>query len=161
MKGFISVKEAAEYTGKSQSTLKRMVKKVISEKPSMRNNKKVFIFEKLSTGKEKIYISKVLLKSTYNIQEPNDQVNDQTNAHERSNDRLSSGFLNTENQSIIDFLKKELEFKNEQLKVKDEQIGELTRIVDQAQQLNAQSNLNNKPLELEADVKKRKWWHRK
>lgn len=165
-KGFLSVKEAAEYTGKSESTLKRMVKKVVSEKPSMRANKKVFIFEKLSTGKEKIYISKALLKSTYEIQKSNDQVNDQANAHDHSNKPLSRDGDDTVSQSVISLLRTELEFKNEQLKVKDEQLKakdeqlvELTKIIDQAQQLNAQSNLNNKPLELEAEATKRRWWH--
>lgn len=148
---YLSVKEAAEYTGKSESTIKRLVR-------SEKGNSKFFKFEKLPTGHQKIYISKAYLQQSFVKNDP--LVN-------KKNDRLKVKVKNTVDQSFVAYLLKEVERQNEQLKEKDQKIYELMenqiqntakilQIQDQAQKLQAVASQSL----LEESTSKKRWWQR-
>lgn len=67
---YLSVKEAVEYSGKSESTIKRMVRDVKANATKSNINKRFFKFEKLPNGHEKIFISKGFIDDYFNLKGP-------------------------------------------------------------------------------------------
>lgn len=149
---YLTVKEAAEFTGKSESTIKRLVR-------LEKGNKKVFKYEDLPTGFRKIYISKSFLEHYY----------DQSSSTvKEKNDPLKNTEKSNVNQGFVDYLLAEVERKNEQLKERDKKIFELMekqtetvdkflQLQDQAQKLQAVYSQK----QLEESIPKKRWWQRK
>jgi len=134
---YLTVKQAAELTGKSESTIKRIVR-------DSKRNPKHFMFEKLPTGREKIFVSKSFLDLYFNGQ--NSTVNQRSNerSHERLNESSNAIYLKT-----IEILERELESKNKQ--------------IDELLERQRESNillLGNKQV-LQLEEKPKRWWQRK
>jgi peptidoglycan hydrolase CwlO-like protein len=137
---FVSIKDATIITGKSESTIKRLVRKTKKETPSVIQNNKYFKFETLPSGIEKIYVSKTFLKKHFVLID--DPVNN------RSRERSSDPVKKPDNQAFIDHLLKELEDAKNELKEKDhrieslldkqmENVDKLLTLQDQSQKLQA------------------------
>lgn len=160
---FLTIKEAAEATGKGESTIKRFVRETKKNNPNKYSNNRCFKFEKLPTGHKKILISKSFLSETYSIVE---KVNVNS-----SNKPLNEPLVSTENQELIAYLKKELEQRDKQLEQKDKQLeqkdkqieqliestNKIGTLVDQGQKL--QAIFQQKVIE--QDTTKKRWWQRR
>lgn len=145
---FLTIKEAAELTGKSQSTIKRFVRETKNKQPNKYSNNKCFKFEKLPTGHEKILIYEGFLNENYSTVQ-NTNLN---STNEPLNDSVS--------QTLIEFLKQELDHKNEQLSEKDKQIESLLDRNKEINLLFAQAQ-QREQLKLEESNPKKRWWQRK
>lgn len=135
---YYTVKEAAEITGKSESTIKRIVRNTKTNKPSSIANKKYFKFEILPTGHEKIFISKGFLEEFFNVHNPT--------INERSSDRYDGGVDNP----LIEFLKQQLIEKDKQIEALMDRNKEVNLLFAQAQQ--------REQIKLEAVIPKKRWW---
>lgn len=142
---YLTVKQAAELTGKSESTIKRIVR-------NSKRNPKHFMFEKLPTGREKIFISKLFLDLHFNGQ------NSTVNQH--SSDRLNEPLENIVIQDLVGYLKNELDKKNEQIAEKDKQIESLLDRNKEINLLFAQAQ-QREQIKLEESIPKKRWWQRK
>ena len=152
---YLTVKEAAGLTGKSESTIKRFVN-------VNKGKKKHFKFETLPTGHKKIYVSKTFLTVSFDHKPTSNTKSDPLKA-----DSKDSG-----NQPFVDYLLSQLAQKEEQLKAKDQRIealmdkqmdnvDKLLVLQDQAQQLQSQQ-LQSQQKQIEDDSsKKKRWWQRK
>lgn len=160
---FLSIKDCASYTCKSESTIKRLVKEVqLSVKNKTLLSKKIR-FEPLKTGNHKVFVSKDLLDEYFNI---NKSSTVQNNNFTSSNEPLKE----YNNFKIIDLITvqlkekdKQIEQLNNQLKVKDEQIEQLNRSVNELivsqQQTNAILFEGGKSVKLlEQDTRRKGWW---
>lgn len=146
---YYTVKEAAEITGKSESTIKRIVRNTKKNKPSSIANQKYFKFEILPTGHEKIFISREFLKEYFNVHE--------STLNQRSNDRSDERYSDGVNQTLIEFLKQQLVEKDKQIESLLDRNKEISLLVDQAQKLQA---ITSHKL-LEESTQKKRWWQRK
>jgi hypothetical protein len=160
---FLSVKDSAAYTSKSESTIKRLVKEVQSSSKNKTQISKKIKFEPLKTGHRKTLISKDLLDDYFDI----------SNGSTIQNDNLNSSnelFKDDNNLKIIDLITSQLKEKdkqieqlNSQLKVKDEQIEKLNKSVNELivsqQQSNAILFESGKSVKLlEQDSRRKSWW---
>jgi len=133
MENYLSIEEASQYTGKSISSIRRLVKELKQSKS------KYLKFEKLKTGHSKVFIAIALLDKDLNA---NSSTNDSAN---NSNDT----FVN----KTLDLLAKELEEKNRQIESLLQRQYESNVIIEQ---------LQKKQLQLEENTPtKKKWWKRK
>lgn len=149
----LTVREAAEFTGKSESTIKRIVR-------LEKGNKKYFKYETLPTGHQKIYISKAFLELYFGSKKST-IIKDHDLLNKNENTRNDADF--------VDFLIKENQRLNEQLKDKESKIYELMekqtetvdkflQLQDQAQKLQAVYSQK----QLEEVIPKKRWpWQRK
>lgn len=149
---FLTIKEAAELTGKSESTIKRFVRETKNKQPKKYIDSRFFKFEKLSTNHEKILISEHFLNENYSTVQ-NANMNS-------SNEPLSEPLNNSINQTLIEFLKRELNHKNEQLSEKDKQIESLLDRNKEINLLFAQAQ-QRQQIQIEESTQKRRWWQRK
>ena len=152
---YLTVKEAAGLTSKSESTIKRFVNE-------NKGNKKYFKFEELPTGHKKIYISKAFLMVSF----------EKKSTPNTKSDSLKTDSKDSVNQPFVDYLLSQLAQKEEQLRAKDQRIealmdkqmdnvDKLLVLQDQAQQLQSQQ-LQSQQKQIEDDSsKKKRWWHRK
>lgn len=133
---YLTIKEAVIYTGKSESTLRKLARE---NKGSKSKGVKL---ERLKTGKEKIYLSQDFLNSYFNSSKENTATNSATNSA----------------TNILDIL-------HEQLKAKDSQISDLNERLKEAHILvnNLENKLSIAlPTHPEPQPKKRKFlfWSR-
>jgi hypothetical protein len=142
---YITVKDAAKLTGKSESTIKRIVRETKKNKPSYIANQKYFKFEILPTGHEKIFISRDFLKEFFNIQNPTTK--------QRSNEHSNERYDNTVNQELIEFLKTQLIEKDKQIEALIDRNKEINLLFAQAQQ--------REQIKLEESIPKKRWWQRR
>lgn len=149
---FLTIKEAADLTGKSESTIKRFVRETKNKQPKKYSNTSFFKFEKLSTGHEKIMISEAFLCENYSTVQ-NANLNS-------SNEPLSEPLNNTVNQTLIEYLKQELDRKNDQIAEKDKQIESLLDRNKEINLLFAQAQ-QREQIKLEESIPKKRWWQRK
>lgn len=120
---YLTIKEAAELTGKSESTIKRFVRETKKKQPKKYSNNKCFKFEKLSTGHEKILIAEDFLNENYSTV----QNGDLNSSNEQLNDSV--------NQELIEFLKAQLIEKDKQIEALIDRNKEINLLFAQAQQL--------------------------
>lgn len=142
---YLTIKEAAELTGKSESTIKRFVRETKKKQPIKYNSIKCFKFEKLSTGHEKILIAEDFLNENYSTVQ-NVNLNS-------SNEQLNEPLKNSENESFIEFLKQQLVEKDKQIEALMDRNKEINLLFAQAQQ--------REQIKLEEAIPKRRWWQRK
>jgi hypothetical protein len=137
MENYLSIEEASQYTSKSISSIRRLVKELKQSKS------KHLKFEKLKTGHSKVFIAIALLDKDLNANNStNGSFNSSTN---NSNDT----FVN----KTLDLLAKELEEKNRQIESLLQRQYESNVIIEQ---------LQKKQLQLEENTTtKKKWWKRK
>ena len=138
---YLTIKEATELTGKSESTIKRFVREIKKKHPNKYSSNKCFKFEKLPTGHEKVLISEDFLNENYSTVQ---------------NANLNSSV----NQTLMEFLKQELDHKNEQLAEKDRQIKSLLDRNKEINLLFAQAQ-QREQLKLEESIPKKRWWQRR
>lgn len=122
MENYLSIEEASQYTSKSISSIRRLVKELKESKS------KYLKFEKLKTGHSKVFIAIALLDKDLN-------TNSSTN---NSNDT----FVN----KTLDLLAKELEEKNRQIESLLQRQYESNVIIEQLQkkQLQLEENIPTK-----------------
>lgn len=142
---FLTIKEAAELTGKSESTIKRFVRETKNKQPKKYSSNKCFKFEKLSTGHEKILISEDFLNENYSTVQ-NTNLNS-------SNEQLNEPLNNSVNQELIEFLKAQLVEKDRQIEALIDRNKEINLLFAQAQQ--------REQIKLEEALPKKRWWQRK
>ena len=140
---YISIKEACELFNKSLSTIRRVVKETPTNKLK---------YEKLPTGKNKIFIEREYLNEYFNEKpQSNDSLNSQVNdSLNNSNKQL----LIKTYQDIIKTLNNELEAKNKQIDAFLERQHESNILIDNFSKKIA---LETK----EVNEVRRKWWQRK
>ena len=133
MENYLSIEEASQYTSKSISSIRRLVKELKQSKS------KHLKFEKLKTGHSKVFIAIALLDKDLNANSStNDSFNSSTN---NSNDT----FVN----KTLDLLAKELEEKNRQIESLLQRQYESNVIIEQ---------LQKKQLQLEENIPIKKRW---
>ena len=133
MENYLSIEEASQYTSKSISSIRRLVKELKQSKS------KHLKFEKLKTGHSKVFIAIALLDKDLNANSStNDSFNSSTN---NSNDT----FVN----KTLDLLAKELEEKNRQIESLLQRQYESNVIIEQ---------LQKKQLQLEENIPTKKRW---
>lgn len=140
MENYLSISEAISNYGKSESTIRAIVRKSVKKKGVIKH-------ETLKNGSKKIYISATYLDSVFKQNKNDSKV---------SNNTLND---NTSNE-LIDVLKKQLEEKDKQLKEKDKQIES---ILERQREHNIlMSQYQQKILLIEeTPVKQKKWWQRR
>ena len=141
MENYLSIEQTVEYTNKSISSVRRLVKE-------LKENKSKYIkFEKLKTGHNKVFISIEYLNIQFNI---NSSYNSSTsNSTNSSMNNSNDIFIN----KTLELLAKELEEKNRQIESLLQRQYESNVIIEQ---------LQKKQLQLEENITiKKKWWKRK
>jgi hypothetical protein len=144
---YYSIKESAELTGVSLSTVKRKLTKFKNEHPKKYKDKGNVKFEKSKAGNAKTLISESWLREYFDI--------GQSGSSEPLTLRVEGGA----NQEFIDHLKKELDLKNQQLSEKDKQIETLLERNKETNLLFAQAQ-QKQVVQLEENTKKKRWWQR-
>ena len=133
MENYLSIEQTVEYTNKSISSVRRLVKELKQSKS------KYIKLEKLKTGHDKVFISIEYLNNHFNI---NSSTNDSTsNSTNSSNDT----FVN----KTLELLAKELEEKNRQIESLLQRQYESNVIIEQ---------LQKKQLQLEENTPIKKRW---
>ena len=137
MENYLSIEQSVEYTNKSISSIRRIVKE-------LKENKSKYIkFEKLKTGHNKVFISIEYLNIQFNI---NSSTSNSTNSSMNNSNDI---FIN----KTLELLAKELEEKNRQIESLLQRQYESNVIIEQ---------LQKKQLQLEENITiKKKWWKRK
>lgn len=137
MENYLSIEQAVEYSNKSISSIRRLIKEL------KENNSKHLKFEKLKTGHNKVFISIEHLNNHFNI---NSSDNSSTSNSTNSSNDI---FIN----KTLELLAKELEEKNRQIESLLQRQYESNVIIEQ---------LQKKQLQLEDNITiKKKWWKRK
>lgn len=140
---YISIKEACELFNKSLSTIRRVVKETPTNKLK---------YEKLPTGKNKIFIEREYLNEYFNEKtQSNDSINSKVND---SLNNSSEHLLVNAYENIIKMLNNDLEAKNKQIDALIERQRESNILVDK---LSSKIALETK----EVNEVRRKWWQRK
>jgi peptidoglycan hydrolase CwlO-like protein len=140
MENYLSIEEASQYTSKSISSIRRLVKELKQSKS------KHLKFEKLKTGHSKVFIAIALLDKDLSA---NSSTNDSFNSSmNNSNDTL----LN----KALDLLAKQLEEKDKQLEAKDRQIEASYQRIYESNVIIEQ--LQKKQLQLEENIPTKKRW---
>jgi hypothetical protein len=141
MENYLSIEQSVEYTNKSISSIRRIVKE-------LKENKSKYIkFEKLKTGHNKVFISIEYLNIQFNINSSdNSSTSNSTNSSMNNSNDI---FIN----KTLELLAKELEEKNRQIESLLQRQYESNVIIEQ---------LQKKQLQLEENITiKKKWWKRK
>lgn len=141
MENYLSIEQSVEYTNKSISSIRRIVKE-------LKENKSKYIkFEKLKTGHNKVFISIEYLNIQFNINSSdNSSTSNSTNSSMNNSNDI---FIN----KTLELLSKELEEKNRQIESLLQRQYESNVIIEQ---------LQKKQLQLEENITiKKKWWKRK
>jgi len=172
---YLSIKDAAVLTCKSESSIKRFVSQVKKESPKKYRDSTFFRFEKLPNGNDKILISEayLLARFTSSKNELHDLVDslestDNTNSSHGSKNELhdlvdssesadnTNGSKGSQHDLVESAYKKTIEILEKELDRKNKQIDELL-------ERQRESNillLGNKQV-LQIEEKKKKWWQRK
>jgi len=134
MEKYLSIEQSVDYTKKSISSIRRIVKELKQTKS------KHIKLEKLRTGHDKVFISIEYLDKHFNL---NDSTNSSTTDSTTSS---NDSFVN----KTLELLSKELEEKNRQIESLLQRQYESNVIIEQ---------LQKKQLQLDEDTtKKKKWW---
>ena len=183
---YLSIKDAAALTGKSESSVKRFVNQVKIKEPAKYRDPARFKFEKLPNGNDKILISEVYLlaRFTSSKNELHDLVDDLVNSPEsldktngshssgtRSKNELhdlvdSSENLDNTNSSHGSGTRSNndphdlVEFLKAQLVEKDKQIEALLDRNKEINLLFAQAQ-QRQQIQIEESMPKKRWWQRK
>lgn len=115
MKNFLNIKEAALFTGKSESTIKRLILKIDKEN---RKNKKVVnqIIKKEKAPKGFFWsISREFLEKEFSVGQPMDDQKTESFSENSENDQPKNGGEIPESE-IVSILKDQLKTKDEQIK---------------------------------------------
>ena len=141
MENYLSIEQAVEYSNKSISSIRRLIKEL------KENNSKHLKFEKLKTGHNKVFISIEYLNNHFNINSSdNSSTSNSTNSSMNNSNDI---FIN----KTLELLAKELEEKNRQIESLLQRQYESNVIIEQ---------LQKKQLQLEENITiKKKWWKRK
>ncbi len=141
MENYLSIEQAVEYSNKSISSIRRIVKEL------KENKSKHLKFEKLKTGHNKVFISIEYLNIQFNINSSdNSSTSNSTNSSMNNSNDI---FIN----KTLELLAKELEEKNRQIESLLQRQYESNVIIEQ---------LQKKQLQLEENITiKKKWWKRK
>ena len=141
MENYLSIEQTVEYTNKSISSVRRLVKEL------KQNKSKHIKLEKLKTGHEKVFISI-------------EYLNDHFNINSSSNSSTNDSFNNSTNSSNDTFVNKTLELLAKELEEKNRQIESLLQRQYESNVIIEQ--LQKKQLQLEEITPtKKKWWKRK
>jgi hypothetical protein len=133
MENYLSIEQTVEYTNKSISSVRRLVKEL------KQNKSKYIKLEKLKTGHDKVFISIEYLNNHFNI---NSSTNDSTS---NSTNSSTDTFVN----KTLELLAKELEEKNRQIESLLQRQYESNVIIEQ---------LQKKQLQLEESTPTKKRW---
>ena len=141
MENYLSIEQAVEYSNKSISSIRRLIKEL------KENKSKHLKFEKLKTGHNKVFISIEYLNIQFNINSSdNSSTSNSTNSSMNNSNDI---FIN----KTLELLAKELEEKNRQIESLLQRQYESNVIIEQ---------LQKKQLQLEENITiKKKWWKRK
>ncbi len=141
MENYLSIEQAVEYSNKSISSIRRLIKEL------KENKSKHLKFEKLKTGHNKVFISIEYLNNHFNINSSdNSSTSNSTNSSMNNSNDI---FIN----KTLELLAKELEEKNRQIESLLQRQYESNVIIEQ---------LQKKQLQLEENITiKKKWWKRK
>lgn len=183
---YLSIKDAAALTGKSESSVKRFVNQVKNKEPEKYRDSALFRFERLPNGNDKILISDVyllarftrsknelhdlmvdLVGSSESIDNTNgsrgsknelhDLVDDLVNSPESTDNTNSShGSKNDPHDLVESAYKKTIEILEKELDRKNKQIDEL---LERQRESNILLLGNKQVLQLEE--KPKRWWQRK
>ena len=147
---FINIKDSVEYTSKSESTLRRLIKDIQKSSNNKNDLVKKIKFEHAEKGGKKILLSVDFLDDYFNLKRKSFA---QSENHTMSNEHSEM----TESIDFITFLKS-------QILKKDEQIDSLTCQVNELIERQKESNillLESKSIKrIDEDQPKRKWWQR-
>ena len=152
---FLSIKDAAVLTGKSESSVKRFVNQVKTKEPAKYRDPARFKFEKLPNGNDKILISEVYLLSrfTSSKNELHDPVDDLVNSYESLDNTNGSHGSQNEPHDLVEFLKAQLVEKDKQIESLLDRNKEINLLFAQAQQ--------RQQIQIEESIPKKRWWQRK
>ena len=141
MENYLSIEQSVEYSNKSISSIRRLIKEL------KENKSKHLKFEKLKTGHNKVFISIEYLNNHFNINSSdNSSTSNSTNSSMNNSNDI---FIN----KTLELLAKELEEKNRQIESLLQRQYESNVIIEQ---------LQKKQLQLEENITiKKKWWKRK
>jgi GTPase SAR1 family protein len=128
---YLTIQEAMEFTGKSESTFRNLARKLKSSKS------KDIKLEKLKTGHEKILFKESFINSYFNT------------SSKGSSKVVESAAPSMVNERVLAILERELEEKNRQIEALTDRLKESNLLQAQAQE---QIKL------LEAPTKKKKRW---
>jgi hypothetical protein len=163
---YLSIKEAAALTGKSESSIKRFVNQVKTKEPDKYRDITRFKFEKLPNGNDKILISETYLiaRFTRSKNELHDLVNSSKNT-ENTNGSHSSpiGSKSELHDLVVSSYQKTIEILQSELDQKNKQINELLENQREYLERQKESNillLGNKQV-LQLEEKPKRWWQRK
>lgn len=167
---YLSIKEAAALTGKSESSIKRFVNQVKTKEPEKYRDTLHFKFEKLSNGSDKILISETYLTARFTssknelhdlVDEPvkksktSENNNSSHGSHIGSKDELHDLVVSSY-QKTIEILQGELDQKNKQI---NELLGNQREYLERQKESNVLLLGNKQTLQLEE--KPKRWWQRK
>lgn len=138
---FLSIKETVVFSGKSESSIKRIIAKIKRENPEKYNDLNIFKFEKLPTGHDKIFINQSYINDLFNV-----KSNDSFNKSEHINEPLDKQLDN----EVYMLLNKTVDLLHKELNEKNIQIERL--------QISNQLLLMNNEKVSKVDLSKRKWW---
>lgn len=128
---YLTIQEAMEFTGKSESTFRNLARKLKGSKS------KDIKLEKLKTGHEKILFKESFIHSYFNT------------SSKGSNKVVESTAPSMVNERVLAILERELEEKNRQIEALTDRLKESNLLQAQAQE---QIKL------LEAPTKKKRWF---
>jgi hypothetical protein len=156
---YLSIKDAAALTGKSESSVKRFVNQVKNKEPEKYRDSALFRFEKLPNGNDKILISEVYLlaRFTSSKNELHDLTGDLVDSSKSTdNTNGSHGSQNDPHDLVESAYKKTIEILEKELDRKNKQIDEL---LERQRESNILLLGNKQVLQLEE--KPKRWWQRK
>ncbi len=122
-KQFLTIQEAVIFTGKSEKTIRRLVKRLSNEQAKNEDGYPPIKLDK----KGKYFISKEFLTSQFYSQKPTlegEQIQGETTQK-----------LIQKLEVEIEFLKNQIKNQQEQMKIKDEQIRDLTETLKTEQEI--------------------------
>ena len=152
---WVTVREACEISKKPEVTIRRLVKRLVSDKSKTSQNLKI----DKSRSVSKYLLRKDYIKSLYTIKEKTRTDKSKT-SHDKSND------LSVTSQNLIDILKTELTEKNKQIEklqdtLKNQQVLnlEMTKYLEKstlpAPGANQTTSVNRND---SSNSKTKKWW---
>lgn len=152
---FISIKDSAILTSKSESTIKRFVKEVQNSTKKKGDLVKKIKFDLLKNGSRKVLINKDFLLEYFQIKDVSLGQNINLTS---SNEPLN----NDTSLKIIELLEHELKDKSKQIDLLNKQIDVLNKQISELIERQKESNillLESKSLrQLEQDTRKKKWF---
>jgi hypothetical protein len=158
---FYSIKEASEITGKSISTIKRVMSKAKNNPALKASNSKHFKYESLPTGNAKNMMSHEFLMSVFPTLKSIKSSGSSEPLKNESQDKANQEFIDflkgqlseksdlleksqlqavaPVNNELIDYLKNDIALKNKQLEIKEQQISKLIEQQSESNKLQAKS----------------------